>query len=301
LLEEESQIWRQKLHWDFHASTDIVRRYVDMRALFGCALVHAGQAVGYAYYVHEDHKVLIGDLFVSQPYRTLEAQHLLLRHIVQAARTVPGVRRIEAQLMMLDSTRVHELYPSHELSVFERDFMLLAGIDGLRRETLPPGPSSPLVFEPWSERHLQEGAALIARSYQEHVDSRINDQYRSISGASRFLHNIVQYPGCGSFYGPASLLVLDGRTRELCALALASLVAPGVGHITQICVSPECRGQGIGSELLWRCLQALRERGNQEVSLTVTASNTGAVRLYELFGFQTIRRFRAYTWEGFRS
>jgi ribosomal protein S18 acetylase RimI-like enzyme len=300
LLEEEGQIWRQKLRWDFHASSDVVRRYVDMRALNGYVLRQGRLPIGYSYYVHEEHKILIGDLFVSEPFRTRESQHLLLRHVVEAAQNTPGVRRIEAQLMMLDSLTVQELYPPGELSVFERDFMLAERIGLLRRERLPPGPGADIAFQPWAERHIQAAANLIAGAYQDHVDSRINDQYRSVAGANRFLHNIVQYPGCGTFFGPASLTALDRRTGVLCGVSLASLVAPRVGHITQICVSPAQRGRGIGSELLWRSLVAFLERDNDAVSLTVTASNRSAARLYERFGFRTVRRFRAYAWEGFR-
>jgi ribosomal protein S18 acetylase RimI-like enzyme len=299
LLEEEGGIWRHQLRWDFHASSDVVRRYVDMRALNGYVLLEGRLPVGYSYYVHENHKILIGDLFVSAPYRSREAQHLLLTHIVEAAQNTPGVHRIEAQLMMLESASVPELYPRSELAVFGRDFMLSDDIGRWRRESLPERPSAPVVFEPWSERHLPAAAELIARSYHEHVDSRINDQYRSVAGAGRFLHNIVQYPGCGTFFVPASVVAADARTGQLHGVSLASQVAPGVGHITQICVDPAQRGHGIGVELMWRSLRAFAERSCEAVSLTVTASNSGAVRLYERLGFRTIRRFQAYTWEGF--
>lgn len=301
LLEEESRIWAEKLRWDFHPSGEIVRRYVDLRALSGCALLDRRAPVGYCYYVHEDHKVLIGDLFVSEPYRTLEAQHRLLEYVVDTARHTPGVRRIEAQLMMLESPAVSQLYPASELSIFERNFMLVDGIAALRRETFGPPAAVPVTFERWSEQHMEAAAELIAQAYEGHVDSQINDQYRSLAGARRFLHNIIQYPGCGAFHQPAAMIAVDPVTAGLCGISLTSLVAPKVGHITQICVSPSRRDLGIGAELLWRSMQAFRERGCEAVSLTVTASNAGAVRLYERIGFRTIRRFRAYVWEGFRA
>jgi ribosomal protein S18 acetylase RimI-like enzyme len=299
VLEEERRVWATELHWDFQPSCEIVRRYLDLRALSGYALLDGHRTVGYSYYVHEDHKVLIGDLFVSQPYRSLEAQHLLLRHVVETAENTPGVRRIEGQLMMLDSGAVAALYSPTEISVFERNFMLVDGIARLGRERFGRAPSPQAIFERWSERHVEATAELIARAYQGHVDSRINDQYRSVAGARRFLHNIIQYPGCGSFHEPAAEMALDRRTGELCGVSLTSMVESRVGHITQICVAPEWRGLGIGSELLWRSMRAFCDRGCETVSLTVTASNTGAVQLYERIGFRTIRRFRAYVWEHF--
>ncbi|MBI3664938.1 MAG: GNAT family N-acetyltransferase [Acidobacteria bacterium] len=299
LLEEEVQVWASRLRWGFQPSCEIVRHYLDLRALTGYALLRGTAPVGYAYYVHEDYKMLIGDLFVSEPYRTVEAQHLLLEHVVEAAENTPGVRRIEAQLMMLDSNAVASLFPPSQLTVFERYFMLVDGIGQLRRETFGPRPAAEVTFEPWSERYMEPAAYLIARAYEGHVDSQINDQYRSAAGARRFLHNITQYPGCGAFHTPAAQAAIDSASGELCGLSLTSLVEPEVGHITQLCVSPERRGLGLGSELLWRSLQAFAKGGGEAASLTVTASNAGAVRLYERVGFRTIRRFRAYVWEGF--
>ena len=85
----------------------------------------------------------------------------------------------------------------------------------------------------------------------------------------------------------------------LCGLSLASMVAPNCGHITQICVTPEVHGTGVGHALLRQSLLALRDAGCRSASLTVTAANESAVALYERVGFQTIRRFSAYVWEGF--
>jgi ribosomal protein S18 acetylase RimI-like enzyme len=82
-------------------------------------------------------------------------------------------------------------------------------------------------------------------------------------------------------------------------LSLASVVGRDAGHITQICVSPEVRGTGVGYDLLRRSMMTLREHGCRKVSLTVTASNRDAVDLYERMGFRTIRKFSAYVWEGF--
>ena len=76
-------------------------------------------------------------------------------------------------------------------------------------------------------------------------------------------------------------------------------MAPESGHITQICVSPEMRGIGLGHELLRRSLETFKEAGCLSASLTVTSENRNAVALYERVGFHTVRRFSAYAWEGF--
>jgi ribosomal protein S18 acetylase RimI-like enzyme len=154
-----------------------------------------------------------------------------------------------------------------------------------------------MYLERWSDHYQDSAAQLIAAAYAGHVDSRINDQYRNAVGARRFLFNIVQYPGCGSFYRPASFAAFDGATSRLCGISLASLVSTTCGHITQICVSPQVHSTGIGHALLRQSLLTLREMGCQSASLTVTAANEEAVTLYERVGFETVRRFSAFVWE----
>ena len=73
LLEEETGEWKEGLDWDFSKSADLVRRFVDLRALSGAALMAAGEAVGYSYCVVEEHKGLIGDLYVRRAWRTVES------------------------------------------------------------------------------------------------------------------------------------------------------------------------------------------------------------------------------------
>ena len=59
-----------------------------------------------------------------------------------------------------------------------------------------------------------------------------------------------------------------------------------IGHVVGMMVRPEARGQGVGRELLDALIgEARRSEGTEMLTLTVTASNTPAVRLYETSGF----------------
>ena len=132
----------------------------------------------------------------------------------------------------------------------------------LRRAALAEGRvRRPMYIEKWSDQYHEAASQLISAAYAGHVDSRINDQYRSPAGARRFLYNIMQYPGCGAFYRPASFAAFEAATGRLCGISLASLVASATGHITQICVSPAVRGTGIGHALLRQSLETLRANG----------------------------------------
>jgi len=296
LLEEECLAWRSELEWDFGKSADLVRRFLDMGALSGCALLEDGEVTGYTYYVLEDDKGLVGDLYVRRQFRTAERENLLLGAALEPMLDSPLVRRIESQLMMLAHNPRRVMPHSSWLSTFERNFMRIE----LTPASLRKGNvRRPMYIERWNDHYHDAAAQLISTAYAGHVDSRINDQYRSALGARRFLHNIVQYPGCGTFYRPASVVAFEGATGRLCGISLASLVTPETGHVTQICVSPEVRGCGIGYELLRQSLITLRDMGCTSASLTVTAANADAVKLYERVGFRTIRRFSAFVWEGF--
>lgn len=296
LLQEECEAWRSELEWDFDKSADLVRRFIDMNALNGSALIEDGELAGYMYYVLEEDKGLIGDLYVRREFRTVERENLLLEAALKAIMECPQITRIESQLMMLRHDRGRPLPRADCLTVFERNFMR---IDLIRSPLAKGNVRRPMYVERWSDHYHDAAAQLIAAAYAGHIDSRINDQYRTTNGARRFLHNIVQYPGCGAFYRPASVIALEGISGKLCGISLASLVTTTTGHVTQICVSPSVRGTGIGHELLRQSLMTLRDMGCTSASLTVTAANEDAVALYERVGFRTARRFSAFVWEGF--
>jgi ribosomal protein S18 acetylase RimI-like enzyme len=296
LLREECAAWLDELAWDFEKSADLVRRFVDMRALSGAALIENDQVVAYMYWVLEEDKGLIGDLYVRRQYRGAARENLLIEAALEPIMLSPAISRIESQLMMIPYEPGRAIPRVNYSSTFARNFMQI----DLKRASLGRGHvRKPMYVEKWHDHYVDAAAQLIAAAYDGHIDSRINDQYRSIAGARRFLHNIVQYPGCGAFYRPASYAAFDALTGRMIGVSLASIVAPDTGHITQICVAPSVRGTGVGHELLRQSLSTLREMGCATASLTVTAANDDAVSLYERVGFRVLRQFCAYVWEGF--
>ena len=71
-----------------------------------------------------------------------------------------------------------------------------------------------------------------------------------------------------------------------------------LGHIKDIAVHEQHRGQGIGSTLLERALGVLAARGVASVKLEVRQSNTGARRLYRQYGFVHRRTVPRYYSDG---
>ena len=297
LLGHEINEWERRLDWDFRPSADLVRRFIRMQSLSGYALVVGREAVGYCYYVCEDRKGLLGDVFVRPDFATPENENTLVTAVVRALWATPQVQRIESQLIMLSAAARSRMPLAGNLRRFPRDFMMA---DMSMVPALAPASHPRIHYEMWQERDQEPAARLIAAAYQGHVDSDINDQYRSLAGGRRFLYNIVQYPGCGSFFRSGSFIAQDAVTGRVIGLSLASMVAFDVGHITQICVDPEWKGRRIGYELMRRSLDAMLHSGCRRASLTVTSSNVEAIRLYEGLGFRKHDMFEAFVWDGLR-
>ena len=297
LLDEETDLWRRLLDWDFKSSADLVRRFAMTQSLNGHAMVVNRKLVGYAYFVAEDRKGLIGDLFISEPYVSAENEARLLSAAIHSLIRFSPIRRIESQLIMMRYPRRIPPPYSDRLKIYERNFMVM---DQDRGFALPAGRAASKVNRlGWHERSQEDVSRLISAAYRGHVDSNINDQYRSVSGARKFILNIIQFPGCGSFFKPASWIAWHRDTGQICGVSMASLVSPTTGHITQICVAPGAKGGGLGYELLRSSLRTMAEHGCRKVTLTVTASNREAIRLYEMVGFRTLRQFSAMVWDGF--
>jgi ribosomal protein S18 acetylase RimI-like enzyme len=295
LLVEESAEWERELDWDFAKSADLIRRFADARGLAGAALMDRGEVAGYGYAIVEDNKGLIGDIYVRRSWRGGDSEIRLFRTLLDSLIATPGVLRIESQLMLIESSVAKALQRERFVRLFER-LLLRLGSD----RVLPPGRAIPpfrFRIEPWSDHHFDGAATVISLAYIGHIDAQINDQYRSFEGARRFLNNVVQFPGCGTFYQPASLVALDMITGWVAGISLCSFVSECVGHITQLCVMPNARASGLGYELLRRSVEGLRRAGARRITLTVTAANTEAIRLYERCGFEEVQRFHAYVWE----
>jgi len=293
LFEEEAACWRSELSWDYHGSIDLIRRFVDSHTLGGSVAFEGNAPAGYGFYVLEEHKGLIGGLFASPRFAQSEITDSLLNEMLSTLRGSPRVNRVEAQIMPfgreLDGTVLGNYF-----RLYPRQFMMLTlETAKLKGEALSRG----LRIERWSDRNFESCARLIQLAYANHVDGEINDQYRSEAGGMKFLRNIVILPGCGQFLPEASFVVREASGGPPVGMVLTSTVAEGVGHTTQICVKPGHRGSGIGRFLMETSIQALKARHFHSLSLTVTALNSTAVKLYEDLGFRTIKNFAAGVWQ----
>ena len=292
LLEEEARHWRDELHWDYRGALELIKRFLEAHALAGSVAFENGAAAGYSFYVMEDQKGLIGGLYVSGRFPQAAIAQRLLEETLFSMRGLPQLARIEAQLMPF-SGPVDSPLREQGFRLYTRQFMLLDLHQAAKSnsDTL-----TGLRLDRWSDRYFDPCAKLIYLSYANHVDGEINDQYRSHTGALKFLKNIILLPGCGQFVPNASFVLREPGSDALVAAVLTSEVSPGVGHTTQICVVPGQQGHGLGRILMHKASDALRAMKFKELTLTVTSENRVAVQLYHRLGFRTIKSFTAGVW-----
>lgn len=317
LLERESRFWAQMMSWDYRPSMEMILRYIDSKILPGYAAVENGIIAGYAFFVYEGSKGVIGDLYSDRPIRmpatagvvaeTIEER--LATHVIETLQRSPGIQRIEAQLLPHECGAISQPFLREGFREYPRLFMVLPLSDSASSDLgfvqAPMAGAAPaqilrhpdIEYRRWSETDFQPAASVITSCYRGHIDSEINDQYRSLNGSLRFLNNIVRFPGCGVFDANSSFVAYHRSTRSIAGLLLCSRVRDDVGHVTQVCVVPEHRGRMIGESLIALCTQVLRERNFSALSLTVTEANVKAVELYYRLGFVTRRRFDAFVWE----
>lgn len=307
LLEEESALWSQRLHWDYRSSASLVLQYVESHLLSGYAALDQGRVCGYVFCVYETNKAVIGDVFASRQAvdeaAAIAIEHQLIDRLLETLLHSPDLTRVEAQLLL----HPHDLHRGP----FERAGFQLYPRLFMELELNPPEPSGAVLavhpdefegpgggrYRRWKNSDFELSPQLITASYAGHIDSGINDQYVSLGGAQRFLHNVVRFPGCGVFEEQASWVLAAPNDDRLFGLLLCSRVSAAVGHVTQICVLPEFQRQGIGEKLLDLSAASIRANGCTAVTLTVTEQNQSAISLYRRLGYRVQHRFDAMLWE----
>jgi ribosomal protein S18 acetylase RimI-like enzyme len=301
VLDAESCVWSDRLRWDFRASAKLLLQYLDSRILPGYVATENGHICGYVFCVYEGNKAVVGDVFAipssTNPDSATAVERGLLEHLIELLQHSPGIDRIESQLL-LHSHDIHAgVLVRAGFRVYERLFMELDLASTNLAEGRPILGAADLELRAWQDSDFAAAGRLIAQAYQGHLDSLINDQYRSVAGSLRFLHNIVRFPGCGFFDPAASRVLVDHTRHELAALLLCSRVRDDVGHVTQICVASRYRRRGFGGWLLGDCARELKSRHFAALTLTVTQKNAEAVALYRHRNFTTRHTFDAMVWD----
>lgn len=148
---------------------------------------------------------------------------------------------------------------------------------------IPPG----YRFFAWQDNLLSAHADAKFRSFQFELDANVFPCLGQPDGCRRLMNEIT---GRNGFVEEATwLLGWQPRVKgevEYCGTVQGIRDQKGGGSIQNLGITPEHRGQGLGTALLYYALQGFRKAGLKRASLEVTAQNYGAVTLYRRLGFR---------------
>jgi ribosomal protein S18 acetylase RimI-like enzyme len=133
-------------------------------------------------------------------------------------------------------------------------------------------PSDAPAFQALRLRGLQECPEAFASSYEEEVDTpleEIENRLQPKSDSAIF----------GAFHGSMLCALLGLQRESMAKLAHKSF-------IWGVYVAPETRGRGVGVQILSHALShAVAVLGTRQVNLGVNTKNSAAVALYKKLGF----------------
>jgi ribosomal protein S18 acetylase RimI-like enzyme len=153
--------------------------------------------------------------------------------------------------------------------------------------------SPDLAIRPLGAADLAEYKRLRDDMLVRHPEAFTSDAETEVrKEPSDYLHRL----GLDRADGGQFLLGAWRRRRLLGAIGCereTRLKVRHIGHVVGMMVRADARGQGVGALLLDACIAEARHVGLEMLTLTVTAENASAVRLYERHGFEpygTLRR-----------
>ncbi|MFB6138153.1 MAG: GNAT family N-acetyltransferase [Halobacteriaceae archaeon] len=112
------------------------------------------------------------------------------------------------------------------------------------------------------------------------------------------------YSAFDRFVGEPGFLVADHESAETPAVVgyvvadVVSTPARDLGHVKDVAVAADHRGEGVATRLLADALDRLRDQGADAVKLEVRRSNAPARGLYEAFDFSRSATVPGYYRDG---
>lgn len=297
LFDEECAEWLDLLRWDYKGASMLIRDVARKRELSGFVATSGGATIGFAYYMIEDSRCSIGDIYVSKRWRGIGIDREMAAAVFDKLGHLGRVRRIESQYVGLGNYAADALFQACGFERLERNYMLIEPAPGARSLARDHQArnlaAEDISIRQWQRADFDEAARVIHRSYRGLHDSRINSQYRTEEGCAELLTILTDHIWCGDFL-PQVSRIASRRQGAVAGALIASRVARGVGHIGQISVHPAHQGRGVGRRMIESALSEFRRLGFSSITLAVTSANENAVHLYESCGFRTIHTFPVF-------
>ena len=143
-----------------------------------------------------------------------------------------------------------------------------------------------LKVEAFTVKEEREIVALIRRNLEsfDKAESVLVATFRRLENLDHF----YQGEGCRLFV--AKNMALGGQ-----AIACAGLgplhglpLSEGIGEIRDLVVEEDCRGKGLGSRLLRRCIEEAKSLGYQRLYLETSKNMVNARKLFLRSGFRPV-------------
>jgi ribosomal protein S18 acetylase RimI-like enzyme len=291
LLDEEAALWQAELGWDFGEVRAAVSGGIERGTLAGRVVADGAHAVAYSYYMVDPARVIVGSIFATRALRGQGLEEDLVDAVIEDARSERGSGRVECQTLFCTAPGADARFERQGFATRARHYMRR-----VLSEPLPqPGRLAPgIVLRPLRRDDLAAAAEVIYHSHRGSVDAALNMTYATPATCRAFVDTLVVRSGCGQFDAEASRFACGPRGPL--GVLIASRLSRSNGHVCQVSVHPGAQGSGLGSTLVALALAAFRERGLASATLSVTAANARAYRLYERLGFGVQREFAAHAW-----
>lgn len=300
LFDEQCAEWLELFRWDYSKPSRLILDVVRQRELTGFAAMQGSATVGFTFYVIEDNRCSIGDIYISKSWRGLGADKQLAQAIMDKLDRTARIRRIESQFVGVGNTAATELFLARGFERLDRHYMMARLAEARESDSLAAssyGESqnlSNISIRSWKEDDFSSAARIIYRSYRGEHDSRINSQYQTEEGCAELLTILTEHVWCGDFLPSVSRVAIDRATGNRVGVLIASRIAEGAGHIGQISILPAYQGKGLGRRMINMAVSELEQGRYETISLAVTDANLSAYHLYQSCGFRTIHEFPVF-------
>ena len=275
LYEAERRQWLADLGWDTADSWPEIEGARTAGRLPGLLAVDdRGSICGWTYFLIDDRIAQVGNLVGESP----EATHALIDSVLARAHG-------HAECVTCVS---YNRAPGLDAALAAHGFALTP-YQYLSRSAPALDPFRADGADSWREGDEKPAAELLRTAYGS--NGRFCAPHGLLQEWTRYVHNLVAYPGCGRFDPMATrVLRADGR---IIALVMMTALGPGVAHVAQVAVHPEHRGQGLAGKLLERALALAHAAGRLRSTLLVEDGATAARTLYARAGFRPCAGFVA--------
>jgi [ribosomal protein S18]-alanine N-acetyltransferase len=128
---------------------------------------------------------------------------------------------------------------------------------------------------------------------------KIEQCARLMAGTDPWLKLGIGYEQClFAFEGPCREIYKVEVDNELAGFVILQICGSFKGYIQTICIDQFYRGRGLGTHILQFCEERILKI-SPNIFICVSSFNTGALRLYQSFGFKLVGELENFVKEGY--